>query len=93
MCADRSIDAAGQAVKIEIHGADEDPGVRGFLVVEPDEVSSIEGDHSASVCGGELQHSQIGERVAGLAMIGECQDIVPKAPQHLDDRPRHVLIG
>jgi hypothetical protein len=90
---DGGIDAARQRVEVEIDSADDDTGVSGIRVMQPDEVPPVQGHSRTAVRGGKLEHGAISQCMPGFPPIGDGDDIVPEATERLDHWPRQVLVG
>jgi hypothetical protein len=77
------IDSSGLPFKVGIERADDDAGVQRRIRMELDEVPSIECHNRTTLSDGDLENSVIGERLMGLAHIGQRHDIVTETAEGL----------
>jgi hypothetical protein len=81
-----------QGDKVGIKRTDDNAGMRGHGVMQPNEMASIEGDHDPVLCHGKRQDIRIRNRLSSLLALDSRQDIVAKTPQGLHGWEGKVLV-
>jgi hypothetical protein len=93
VCLQSRMDTLCQGGKVEIKRTDDNAGMRGRGMMQPNEMAAIEGDHNPILRHGKREDLHIRNRLSGSAALDSREDIVPEAPQSLHYWEGKVLVG
>src|SRR5258708_4936625 len=88
-----SIDPCGKPCVVQILRGDDDPGVRVALVVQPDEMLAVLGQHRTAQRVSESEDFSVRNPLAVSARLADRKDVMPQGSQLDSDRSRDVLVG
>jgi len=89
----QAVDALRLSREVGIEGANQDAGVSGRQLVQPDEVPAIERQQHTPLGSREGQDLLVRYRAASVAGLTAGQDIVTKPPQSFRHWQGEVLVG
>lgn len=79
--------------EVRVKRARNDAAMAAVGIVQSDEVTAVQSEQCAGVCGSERQHVLVRHRLAGLSGFLNRHGVMLKFAEFLDDLPREVLIG
>jgi len=93
LCLQSRMDTLCQGGKVGIKRTDDNAGMRGRGVMQPNEMASIERDHDPVLRHSKRQYIRIRNRLSRSAALDSRQDIMAQAPQGLHCWEGKVLVG
>lgn len=82
-----------QRVKVGIHSTDNDPGMIGVFIVQPDKVFAIECDQDPLPFSCKRQHFVVRDGLPGVTTVLSRQDIMAQVTQRFNGRQGKILIA